>query len=57
MKNKHIGNDFEDFLREEGLLAEVQTIAIKRVIAWQLQEEMPLCLWASLQLLIPMALL
>lgn len=40
MKNKHIGSDFEDYLREEGLLAEVQTLAIKRVIAWQLQEEM-----------------
>ena len=32
-KNKHIGSDFDDFLQEEGLLAEAEATAVKRVIA------------------------
>lgn len=39
-KNPHIGSSFDDFLAEEGLLAETQAEAIKRVIAWQLSEFM-----------------
>jgi antitoxin HicB len=41
MKNStpHIGSSFNDFLEEENLLAEANEIAIKRVIAWQLQQE------------------
>lgn len=38
--NKHIGSDFDDFLEEEGLLAETEAIAIKRVIAYQVAELM-----------------
>lgn len=38
--NKHIGSDFEDFLAEEGLLDDANAIAIKRVLAWQIQNEM-----------------
>jgi predicted XRE-type DNA-binding protein len=38
--NKHIGSDFDDFLEEEGLLAESEAIAIKRVIAYQVTELM-----------------
>jgi DNA-binding Xre family transcriptional regulator len=38
--NPHLGSTFDDFLEEENLLAEVNEIAIKRVIAWQLQQEM-----------------
>lgn len=38
--NKHIGSDFEDFLEEEGLLAEVEAAAFKRVLAYQLEELM-----------------
>jgi len=34
------GSSFDDFLRDEGTLEEAETIAIKRVIAWQLQQEM-----------------
>ncbi|HEY2499747.1 MAG TPA: hypothetical protein VGK24_22020 [Candidatus Angelobacter sp.] len=34
------GSSFEDFLHEEGLLEEAETVAIKRVVAWQLQQEM-----------------
>ncbi len=33
--NKHIGSSFDDFLEEEGLLAEKEAVAIKRVIAYQ----------------------
>lgn len=40
MKNKHIGSDFDDFLREEGILEEVEAAAIKKVIACELQLEM-----------------
>ncbi len=40
MENKHIGGDFDDFLKEEGLQEEVTAAAIKRVIAWQLAEAM-----------------
>lgn len=38
--SKHIGSDFDDFLREEGLLEEVSAVAIKRVIAWQIAQAM-----------------
>jgi antitoxin HicB len=37
--NPHIGSSFDDFLEEENLLTEANEIAIKRVIAWQLQQE------------------
>lgn len=36
MNNKHIGSDFDDFLQENELLSETETIAIKRVIAYQI---------------------
>jgi antitoxin HicB len=38
-KNPHVGSSFDDFLDEENLLLEANEIAIKRVIAWQLQQE------------------
>lgn len=34
------GQLFGDFLREQGLHEETHSVAIKRVIAWQLQEAM-----------------
>ena len=40
MSNQHIGSDFDDFLKEEGIQEEVTAAAIKRVIAWQLAEAM-----------------
>lgn len=40
MTNKYIGSDFDDFLREEGILAEVEATAMKRVIAFQIEQEM-----------------
>ena len=38
--NKHVASDFEDFLKEEGILAEVDAVAIKRVIAMQIAKQM-----------------
>lgn len=38
--NKHIGSSFDDFLEEEGLLEEVEALAVKRVLAWQLSQAM-----------------
>jgi antitoxin HicB len=37
--NSHIGSAFDDCLAAEDLLTEANEIAIKRVIAWQLQQE------------------
>ena len=36
----HSGSSFESFLEEEGLREEVEAVAIKRVLAGQLQQEM-----------------
>jgi antitoxin HicB len=40
MKNKHVGSNFDDFLEEEGILAEIETVAVKRVIAYQVEQMM-----------------
>ena len=40
MKNKHIGSNFDDFLSEQGLLAEVEASAVKRVVAYQIEQAM-----------------
>ncbi|HQU37271.1 MAG TPA: XRE family transcriptional regulator [Anaerolineales bacterium] len=40
MKRKNMGSNFDDFLREEKLLEQAQAVAIKRVIAYQIAEEM-----------------
>lgn len=37
-ENLHIGSDFDDFLAEEGIKAEVEALALKKVVALQLQE-------------------
>jgi predicted XRE-type DNA-binding protein len=37
---KHIGTDFDDFLRDEGMLDEAEAAATKRVIAYQIAQEM-----------------
>ena len=36
--NVHRGSDFGDFLAEEGISAEVEILALKRVVAIQLQQ-------------------
>ena len=38
--NKHIGSSFDDFLAEEAVLEETTAVAIKRVVAWQIAQEM-----------------
>jgi hypothetical protein len=40
MKDTHIGSTFESFLEEQGLKEEVDLLAQKRVIAWQLEQAM-----------------
>lgn len=40
MNEKHVGSDLDDFLREEGLLEEVEAVAAKRVLAYQISEAM-----------------
>ena len=40
MKNKHLGSNFDTFLEEEGLRADTEAAAIKRVVAYQLEMEM-----------------
>ena len=40
MNKKHIGNNFDDFLKEENIYEKVQATAIKRVTAYQIAEEM-----------------
>jgi antitoxin HicB len=39
-KNKHIGSDFEDFLREDGILEEVDALVQKELIADQIRDAM-----------------
>ena len=38
--NPHLGTDFDDFLREEGLYDEAQGIAVKRVLAYEFERGM-----------------
>ena len=40
MNRPHLGSDFDDFLQHDGLLAECEAGALKRVVAWQLEREM-----------------
>ena len=40
MKKQNVGSNFDDFLAEEGMLEEVTAVAVKRVIAWQIEQEM-----------------
>ena len=40
MSNKHLGSAFDDFLKEEGIREEAHAHAVKRVLAWQIAEEM-----------------
>lgn len=40
MVDRNTGGSFDAFLEEEGILEEVDAVAVKRVIAWQLQQEM-----------------
>ena|SRR2546429_509161 len=39
-ENPHTGSSFDDFLKEEGLNEECTASALKRVLAWQIEQEM-----------------
>jgi antitoxin HicB len=39
-RTDHSGSTFDSFLEEEGIREEVEAIAIKRVLAWQLSRAM-----------------
>lgn len=36
MTSPHIGSSFDDFLKEEGISEEIQAVAVKEVLAWQI---------------------
>ena len=38
--NYHLGSAFDDFLEQEGILNEVTEVALKRVLAWQVEQAM-----------------
>jgi DNA-binding Xre family transcriptional regulator len=38
--NPHIGSSLDDFLSEERVVAEVNAVALKRVLAWQIEQAM-----------------
>ncbi len=40
MNKKHLGSNFDDYLREEHLLDVAEATAVKRVIAFQIAQEM-----------------
>lgn len=40
MEKKHIGSSFDSFLDEEGTLEDSTEVAIKRVLAWQIEQAM-----------------
>jgi len=39
-KMEHSGSTFDSFLEQEGIREEVEAVAIKRVLAWQLEQAM-----------------
>jgi antitoxin HicB len=40
MKKKHLGEKFDHFLQEDGIHEEVRAVAVKRIIAFQIEQEM-----------------
>ena len=40
MEKKHLGSNFDDFLTEEDLLEQAEAVAIKRVLAYQVEQLM-----------------
>ena len=38
--NCHLGSAFDDFLEQEGILNQVIEVALKRVLAWQVEQAM-----------------
>lgn len=40
MSKKHIGSRLDDYLAEEDMLEEATAVAVKRIISWQIEQEM-----------------
>jgi len=40
MSKKNIGRSFDDFLQEEALLESSTAVVLKRIIVWQIDQEM-----------------
>lgn len=40
MRAQNIGSSFDDFLADEDMLESATAVAVKRVIAWQIAQEM-----------------
>ena len=40
MNNPHIGSSFDDFLEVDGIREEIQDLAQKRILAWQIEDAM-----------------
>ena len=40
MKKKYIGSSFDNFLKQESIFDHSSAVAVKRVIAWQIEQEM-----------------
>jgi antitoxin HicB len=40
MAKKNIGSSFDDYLKDEAMLEEATAVAMKRVISWQITQEM-----------------
>jgi DNA-binding phage protein len=39
-KNKHIGSNFDDFLKDEGILEEIEEVVAKKIFVFQMEKEM-----------------
>ena len=39
-RNKHVRSSLDEFLQEEGILAETRAVTLKDAIAWQVQRTM-----------------
>jgi len=39
-KKDHVGSKFEDYLRQDGQLEAATAVAVKRVVAWQIEKAM-----------------
>ena len=39
-ENPHEGSSFDDFLREDGIYEECTAKVLKRVLAWQIEQDM-----------------
>ncbi|WP_017294650.1 XRE family transcriptional regulator [Geminocystis herdmanii] len=50
MNNQYLGSNFDNFLEEEGLLVEVEATAIKKIIAYQIEQEMNKLGWTKTEM-------